>query len=246
MTMLSVESVSKRYGDVLAVDDVSLSFPQGGITAVIGPSGCGKSTLLKLCNGLVKPDAGQVNVFGRPLDYGNLPPLRRRLGYAVQGTGLFPHLTAGENITLLASLERWPQAAIEQRLGELLKLTHLREEQLTRYPHQLSGGQQQRVGLCRTMMMRPEILLLDEPFAAIDSITRMDIHQQLLKLHEAEPATVLLVTHDIREALQLAEHIVIMTGGRVVRSDSKSTLLGDRAGSDPELLLQSLMAGAGE
>lgn len=246
MTMLSVESVSKRYGDVLALDDVSLNFPQGCITAIIGPSGCGKSTLLKLCNGLVKPDVGKVSVFGRPLDYGNLPPLRRRLGYAVQGIGLFPHLTAGENITLLASLEHWPQAAIEQRLGELLELTHLREDQLTRYPHQLSGGQQQRVGLCRTMMMRPEVLLLDEPFAAIDSITRMDIHQQLLKLHEAEPSTALLVTHDIREALQLAEHIVVMISGRVVCSDSKSTLLEHRAGRDPELLLQSLMAGEGE
>ena len=208
---------------------------------MIGPSGCGKSTLLKLCNGLVRPDSGQVRVFGQPMDYHSLPRLRRRLGYAVQGTGLFPHLSARDNITLLATLEGWSPADIAGRLDQLLALSHLRQEQLDRYPHQLSGGQQQRVGLCRAMMLRPEVLLLDEPFAAIDPITRAEIQQQLLALHRAEPTTAVLVTHDIREALYLADHIVIMAAGRVIRNEAKAALLERGAGQEPESLLHALL-----
>lgn len=244
MSALSLESVSKQFGDTYALNAVDVVFPEDRITAVIGPSGCGKSTLLKLCNALVRPDTGRVRVFGQPIDYEALPPLRRRLGYAVQGTGLFPHLSASENITLLASLEGWPEPDIEARLTELLALSHLQPEQLARYPHQLSGGQQQRVGLCRAMMLRPEILLLDEPFAAIDPITRADIQQQLLALHRAEPTTAVLVTHDMREALCLADHIVIMASGKIISSESKAALLERGAGRDPETLLHELLAGA--
>jgi len=245
MTVLSLEAVGKRYGATRALDDVSLNFAEGRITAVIGRSGCGKSTLLKLCNGLVAPDAGSVRVFGKSMNYSDLPPLRRRMGYAVQGTGLFPHLTARENITLLASLAQWQRGRIEQRLAELLQLTHLQAEQLTKYPHQLSGGQQQRVGLCRAMMLRPEILLLDEPFAAIDPITRADIHQQLLEVHAAEPTTVVLVTHDMREAMRLAEHLVIMDEGRVRCSAGKAALLEANPAVEPDALLQLLMGEVG-
>jgi osmoprotectant transport system ATP-binding protein len=182
-----------------------------------------------------------VLVFGRPMDYADLPTLRRRLGYAVQGTGLFPHLTAQENITLLASLEGWPVQRIADRLEELLALSHLGPEHLPRYPHQLSGGQQQRVGLCRALMLRPEALLLDEPFAAIDPITRGDIQRQLLALHRAEPGTTVLVTHDIREALLLADHIVVMSEGRVVSSEGKRELLARHDDLEPEQLLQALL-----
>jgi len=241
---LSVASASKRYSGATALDNVSVEFPEGCITAVIGPSGCGKSTLLKLCNGLVRPDRGRVQVFGEPLDYANLVPVRRRLGYAVQGTGLFPHLSAADNITLLAELENWPRDAINARLEELAALTQVDTSLLDNYPHQLSGGQQQRVGLCRAMMLRPDILLLDEPFAAIDPITRDDIHRQLLDLHRAEPTTAVLVTHDIREALLLAEHIVVMGAGRIASSDSVQQLLQTHAGVEPEVILHRLLAGA--
>jgi osmoprotectant transport system ATP-binding protein len=246
MTILSLDSVSKRYAATSALDDVSLDFPEGEITAVIGRSGCGKSTLLKVCNGLVLPDAGQVRVFNKPLDYSSLPPLRRRLGYAVQGTGLFPHLDARQNIVLLASLDGWSSAAIEQRVTELQQLTQLQDDQLAKFPHQLSGGQQQRVGLCRAMMLRPEILLLDEPFAAIDPITRLDIHRQLLFMHRAEPTTAVLITHDMGEAMRLADHIVIMDEGRICRSNPKAVLQQEHPGIEPQELLQSLMSGPGQ
>lgn len=243
MSVLKLESVGKRYDGTPVLDSVSLDFAQGCITAIIGRSGCGKSTLLRICNGLVNPEAGEVQVFGQPLDYNNLPSLRRRMGYAVQRTGLFPHLSARDNITLLASLEGWDTERIEQRLNELLQLTHLENELLDKFPHQLSGGQQQRIGLCRAMMLRPEILLLDEPFAAIDPITRVDIHRQLLELHQAEPTTAVLVTHDMREALRLADHIVVMEAGRISASQSTAALGQDALSQDPEDLLHSLMSG---
>lgn len=244
MSALSLKSVSKEYSGSLALDSVSLEFAENHITAVIGRSGCGKSTLLKTCNGLVAPDRGLVQVNGHPLDYSNLAPLRRRMGYAVQGTGLFPHLTAGQNITLLAGLDGWEQERIQARLSQLLQLTHLKEGQLHKYPHQLSGGQQQRIGLCRAMMLRPKILLLDEPFAAIDPITRTDIHKQLLQLHRAEPTTAVLVTHDMREAMRLADYILVMEAGRISRAIAAADLVRENPGKDPEALLQLLMAEA--
>jgi osmoprotectant transport system ATP-binding protein len=246
MTALGIESATKTYDKATALDAVSLQFPDGVITAVIGPSGCGKSTLVKLCNGLIRPDSGQVLVFGEPVDYTTLPVLRRRIGYAVQGNVLFPHLTARDNITLLARLENWDAARIDHRVTELMELCQLEAAQLERYPHQLSGGQQQRVGLCRAMMLRPEILLLDEPFAAIDPITREDIQQQVLALQRVEPRTSVLVTHDMREALLLAEHIVVMRAGRVLHSDNKQALIGqksEKSGTDPNLLLRELLRG---
>ena len=246
MSVLTLESVGKRYVDTIALDNVSLKFVAGSITAIIGRSGCGKSSLLKICNGLVEPDSGSVEVFGAPLDYSNLPLLRRRMGYAVQRTGLFPHLSARANIIMLAVLEGWDEEAIELRLQELLRLTQLQKEQLDKFPHQLSGGQQQRVGLCRAMMLRPEILLLDEPFAAIDPITRLDIHRQLLALHEAEPTTAVLVTHDMREAMRLADYIIVMEHGRVISSKTTAALKQGSSGQDPDELLQSLLVEAAQ
>jgi osmoprotectant transport system ATP-binding protein len=242
MSSLSLQSVSKTFGTTIALDDVSLALDAAGITALIGRSGCGKSTLLKLCNGLLTPDRGTVQVLGEPLDYRDLPRQRRQIGYAVQGTGLFPHLSIRENITLLAVLAGWSQTEVDRRLDELLALTQLEAEQLERYPHQLSGGQQQRVGLCRAMMLKPRLLLLDEPFAAIDPITRSDIHQALLSLYRAEPTAVLLVTHDIREALQLADRIVLLEEGKIRFDHSKTAMLEAHPGLDPDQILQLLMA----
>jgi len=245
MASLALTAVTRRYGAVAALDNVTIEFPDRQITAIIGRSGCGKSTLLKLCNGLERPDTGTVKLFGRPLDYANLPPLRRRVGYAVQGTGLFPHLSARDNIAILAKLEGWPRPDIAQRVAELAQLCHLRASQLDQYPHQLSGGQQQRIGLCRAMMLRPEVLLLDEPFAAIDPVTRLDIHGQLMELHVNEPTTTVLVTHDMAEALRLADLIVIMDAGRIVHSTNRDALLSEPDSTEPERLLLDMLGEAG-
>ncbi|MEM9256359.1 MAG: ATP-binding cassette domain-containing protein [Pseudomonadota bacterium] len=242
--ILAVKRVCKRYGDAVALDNLSVNFTEGEVSALVGPSGCGKSSLLKLCNGLLRPDSGQLRVLGQDIDYTALPQLRRKMGYAVQGTGLFPHLTARQNITLLAELDNWDQTRIEHRLRVLLTLNRLDQALLARYPHELSGGQQQRVGLCRTMMLQPQILLLDEPFAAIDPITRSDIHLQFLEAHETEPSTVLLVTHDIREALHLADHIYIMRDGHMAHRFTKQGLRSACGDQQPEAYLQRLLAEA--
>lgn len=243
MTSLALENVTKRFGDHTVLDNISIAFEPARITAIIGPSGCGKSTLLKMLNGLATPDSGKVLLFDRTLDYSVLPQLRRRLGYAVQGNVLFPHLSVKDNITLLARLERWTESDIQQRLQELLALTELDLDLLDRHPHQLSGGQQQRVGLCRAMVLRPEVLLLDEPFAAVDPITRRDIHKRLLKLHGAEPRTTLLVTHDMREALRLADRLLVMRDGKALYHEECAKLIAHAPDTDPETLLQGLLSG---
>jgi osmoprotectant transport system ATP-binding protein len=243
MTDLHLEAVSKRFGDTIALEDINLTLQSGRITALVGRSGCGKSTLLKLLNGLLRPSSGTVRFGDSPLNYDTLTALRRRIGYAVQGTGLFPHLNARDNICLVARLQGWSTADIDRRLEELLTLTRLPSAMMSHYPHQLSGGQAQRVGLCRAIMLRPEVLLLDEPFAAIDPLTRRDIHRQLLELHRAEPVTTVLVTHDMAEALLLADEIVIIEGGRVVASHARQALLADSGDRDPNELLLELMAG---
>ena len=243
MTAITLSGVSKRFGDDAALSDINIEFPSQRLTAVIGRSGCGKSTLLRICNGLVRPDAGDIAFDGAVIDYDKLPELRRTIGYAVQGNGLFPHLTAAGNITLVAILAGWPEADISERLETLRELTHLEPELLERYPHQLSGGQQQRVGLCRAMMLQPAILLLDEPFAAVDPITRKDIHNSLLELLQAEPTTTLLVTHDMREALLLADRIVLMDAGVIQVDRDKAELLLQFPDATPEALLET-MSGA--
>jgi osmoprotectant transport system ATP-binding protein len=189
----------------------------------------------------LRPDGGEVRAFGESLDYQRLAEIRQRMGYAVQGTGLFPHLSAADNISIGAQVCGWSEPQLTTRMAELLRLMHLDETLLQRHPHELSGGQQQRVGLCRAMMPRPEVLLLDEPFAAIDPIPRFDIHQQLQQLLVAEPVTLVLVTHDMREAMLLAQQIVVMDKGKVRVNEATATLRAQQPDLEPEALLQSLM-----
>lgn len=217
--------VTVRYDDETALRGVSLAFEDDVTTAVIGKSGAGKSTLLQLVNGLVRPDAGAVRVFGQPIDYRRLPALRRRVGYAVQGTGLFPHMTVFDNITILARLEGWDRARIRARAEELMRLVELPLEYGGRYPYALSGGQQQRVGLCRAMMLDPPVFLLDEAFGALDPITRAEIHTEFLRLQRSRPRTIVLVTHDVREAVKLADRIVVLDEGRVLQHDARATVV---------------------
>jgi len=221
--------VSKCYGNERALHEVSLAFADDVTTAVVGPSGSGKSTLLQLINGLVRPTRGTVLVFGKAVDYRHLPELRRQIGYAVQGTGLFPHLTAEGNVTLLARLARWDRERIRARAEELMKLVGLPPDYARRYPHELSGGQQQRVGLCRAMMLNPRVFLLDEPFGALDPITRKEIHREFLRLQEAEARTIILVTHDLAEARKLAQRLVVLERGRVVQHAACADVVRDPA-----------------
>src|SRR5262249_44340357 len=219
MAQIAFDRVSKFYDREKAVQDVSITFADDLTTAVVGPSGSGKSTLLQLINGLVRPSQGSVFVFGKEIDYHRLPELRRQIGYAVQGTGLFPHLSVEGNITLLARLAKWDRERIRARAEELMRLVGLPVEYARRYPHELSGGQQQRVGLCRAMMLNPRIFLLDEPFGALDPITRKEIHREFLRLQEAEARTIVLVTHDLAEARKLAQQLVVLERGRVAQHD---------------------------
>jgi osmoprotectant transport system ATP-binding protein len=217
MAQIRLENASKSYGQTRALCDINLAFADDVTTAVVGPSGSGKSTLLQLINGLVRPDRGTVSVFGEPIDYGRLSALRLRIGYAVQGTGLFPHLTVAGNITLLARLAGWEPKRISARMEALMQLVNLPLTYAGRFPHELSGGEQQRVGLCRAMMLNPRLFLLDEPFGALDPGTRNEIQREFLHLQRVEARTIVLVTHDLREALKLAQRLVVLNRGAVAQ-----------------------------
>jgi osmoprotectant transport system ATP-binding protein len=243
MPQIVLENISKSYGAETALTGVSLAFEDGVTTAIVGRSGGGKSTLLQSINGLVRPDRGGVRVFGETIDYRDLPRLRRRIGYAVQGTGLFPHMTARSNITLLARLEGWPQTRTDERCDELMGLVELPTDHAGRYPHELSGGEQQRVGLCRAMMLDPPIFLLDEPFGALDPMTRAEIHREFIRLLRVSARTIVLVTHDLREAVKLAERLVVLEGGRVLQHASVRDLLARPADETVRSLLATQLDG---
>ena len=218
-------AVGKRFGERWVFRGLSLALPAGGTTAIVGESGCGKTTLLQLVNGVVRPTEGEVEVFGATVPEKDIETFRRRIGYAVQGAGLFPHMTVRENVTLLARLERWPNETINARFDELLDEMGLDAGLAEHYPLQLSGGQQQRVGLCRALMLRPEMLLLDEPFSAVDPITRESLYEQFLYAREHEGVDTLLVTHDMSEAVRLAGHLVILGPDGVHQSGATEDVL---------------------
>jgi osmoprotectant transport system ATP-binding protein len=243
MAQITLENISKFYGDHQALHDVDLTFADDVTTAVVGPSGSGKSTLLQLINGLERPSHGTVLAFGKPIDYQRLPELRLRIGYAVQGTGLFPHLTVEANITLLARLARWDGERITARTDELMGLVNLPPSYGKRYPHELSGGEQQRVGLCRAMMLNPPIFLLDEPFGALDPMTRGEIQREFLHLQRSEARTIVLVTHDLREALKLAQRLVVLDRGRLVQHGTYEEILEHPADAFVRSFFQSQLEG---
>lgn len=209
------QDVSLRRGDVVALENVSLQLKLGQTTAILGESGSGKSTLVQLIIGLLRPDSGTVKTLGAVIDYDNPRPLRKRIGYAIQDVALFPHLKIRDNILLPARLSSWSEPDSTSRLKELLELMQLPEDVLDRYPHELSGGQQQRAGLCRAMMLHPELLLLDEPFSGLDTLTRRSIHERFLSLQDLESVSCVLVTHDPQEAINLAQEIAVMRNGKL-------------------------------
>ena len=237
--IVEFQSVTKRYAQTTVLEDLTLSIAPQGVTGIVGESGSGKSTLLQLVNGLIRPDAGTVLVFGDPLPSNELSGFRRRVGYAVQGTGLFPHLRVADNIALVAKIEKWSQSDIDSRITELMQFMDLEPALRDRYPHELSGGQQQRVGICRAMFLRPEILLLDEPFSGIDPLMKRDIHERLIALLSAEPATVVLVTHDISEAKRMAQELVILSDGRLVQTGTIADIERHPANERVALLMET-------
>ena len=224
--MIQLHKVTKTYGQRQAVAGLSLDIGPGEFVVLIGPSGSGKSTTLRLINRLVEFDTGSVRFAGQDIRSFAPEALRRRMGYAIQSVGLFPHWTVEKNIATVPRLLGWPAARTAARVHELLELLQLDPAQFARrYPHELSGGQQQRVGVARALAADPEVLLMDEPFGALDPVTRLALQQELKRIHTLSGKTIVLVTHDIDEALYLGGRIVLFREGRVVQDGSPLALL---------------------
>ncbi|WP_343714502.1 ABC transporter ATP-binding protein [Inquilinus sp.] len=223
--MIEFEHVSKQFDGIKAVDDLTLSIPDGAFCALIGSSGSGKSTSLRMINRLILHSSGSLRVGGEDVTKIPAEALRRRMGYAIQSIGLFPHWTVARNIAAVPTLLGWPQAKIDGRVQELLELLQLDPRFAAKYPHQLSGGQQQRVGVARALAADPEVLLMDEPFGALDPITRDALQGEMARIHRETGKTIVFVTHDMDEALRLATQIAILDHGRLVQLGSPREIL---------------------
>jgi osmoprotectant transport system ATP-binding protein len=224
--MITVESLTKRYGDATVVDDVSLTVERNSITVIVGTSGSGKSTLLRMINRLVEPSSGRVLIDGRDTRGESAHLLRRRIGYVIQGYGLFPHRTVAENIATVPRLLGWEARRIEARVRELLEVFSLDPALYTEaMPQQLSGGQQQRVGVARALAAEPAVVLMDEPFGALDPIIRAKAQDDLLDIQRRFGTTVVLVTHDMDEAFRLGSKVAVMSCGKLLQYDRPAVLL---------------------
>ncbi|HEY5001463.1 MAG TPA: ABC transporter ATP-binding protein, partial [Candidatus Cryosericum sp.] len=216
--MIELDSVTKRYGDKVSVDRLSLTIPDNAVTILLGPSGCGKTTTLKMINRLIEPTGGDIRIDGRSVYAMDPIELRRSIGYVIQEIGLFPHYTVEGNIGVVPGLLGWDRARIRRRAEELLELVKLNPSvYLGRFPRELSGGERQRVGVARALAADPRILLMDEPFGAIDPINRRSLQDFFLRLQSELKRTVVFVTHDIGEAVKLGDRIAIMRDGRLVQ-----------------------------
>jgi osmoprotectant transport system ATP-binding protein len=225
--MIRFDHVSKTYGEHRAVDDLSLDIAAGELVVLVGPSGCGKSTTLRMINRLIEPTSGSIRIAGQDTRQQDATTLRRSIGYVIQQVGLFPHLTVAENVGTVPELLGWPRPRIRQRVDELLDLVGLpAREYGGRLPNQLSGGQQQRVGVARALGADPPVLLMDEPFGAIDPATRVHLQDELLRLQAVLRKTIVFVTHDIDEAIKLANHVALFqAGGRLAQYAAPADLL---------------------
>ena len=231
--MITFESVSKRFPDgTTAVDDLDLEVREGEVTVLVGPSGCGKTTTLRMVNRMIEASGGRIVVDGQDVKQVDPPQLRRRIGYVIQQVGLFPHRTIGENIATVPDLVHWEKRRTKARIDELLDLIGLPAEVVDRYPHQLSGGQRQRVGVARALAVDPPIMLMDEPFGAVDPIVRSRLQDEFLRLQAELAKTILFVTHDIDEAIKMGDHIAIMQrGGHLAQYAPPAELLMNPANS---------------
>jgi osmoprotectant transport system ATP-binding protein len=224
--MIQIEQLCKRYGEATVVDDVSMVIEPRTITTIVGTSGSGKSTLLRMINRLVEPSSGRVLIDGLATTAEPAHLLRRRIGYAIQGLGLFPHRSVADNVATVPKLLGWTQARIDERVQELLQLFQLEPATYAaKYPHELSGGQQQRVGVARALAAKPNVLLMDEPFGALDPIIRAKAQDDLLGVQRKLGTTIILVTHDIDEAFRLGDRVAVMSQGKLLQHDRPEVLI---------------------
>jgi osmoprotectant transport system ATP-binding protein len=224
---VEIDKVSKSFdgGRTFAVHETTLGVDAGAFVAVVGASGSGKTTTLKFINRLIEPDSGEVRIEGERIAAVDAPALRRRIGYVFQGIGLFPHMKVGENIGITPQLLGWPEHEIDRRVKELLNLVSLPQDYAARFPAQLSGGERQRVSVARAIAARPRLVLMDEPFGALDPITRDAVGTAYRALHDKLGLTTIMVTHDVQEAVLLADRIVVMKAGRILADDTPRSLM---------------------
>ena len=239
-TMITVKNLGKMYDDFVAVSDLNFTVPRGETLCFIGTSGCGKTTTLKMLNRLIEPTSGEILLSGKNILQQNPITVRREMGYVMQRGGLFPHWTVKRNIALVPTLLGWPTDKIKQRVDELLELVNLKPEKFRdRYPAQLSGGQRQRVGIARAFAADPPVILMDEPFSALDPVTRKQLQQKCIELKEKFDKTILFVTHDLEEAFLLADKILIMDSGKMEQYDTPENIKSKPATEFVEKFLQS-------
>ena len=223
--MIKVEQLSKHFGKNKAVDEISFEVKEHENLILLGTSGCGKTTTLKMINRLIEPTSGAIFIGGKNIFEQSPEVLRRGIGYVLQNNGLFPHYTVAENIAIVPLLLKWDKKRIEKRSAELLEKLHLSTDYLNAYPNELSGGQQQRIGLARALVADPAVLLMDEPFGALDNVTRSKIHAEFKALDELKRKTIIMVTHDVQEAFELGDHICLMDKGKIVQEGKPGDLL---------------------
>ncbi len=224
--MIKIDGVTKKYGDFKAVNNLSLTVEESEFLVVLGPSGCGKSTLLRLINKMIHRDAGEIEISGENIDDLEGEELRKTIGYVIQGIGLFPHMSVSKNIATVPNLLKWEREKIEERVDEMLELVGLKAQAYRdKKPSELSGGEAQRIGVARAMAANPHILLMDEPFGAVDPINRLRLQKEFRKIQRELKKTVVFVTHDIDEALLLADRICLMDKGEIVQVDSPENIV---------------------
>lgn len=228
--MLEFKNISKRFKDTVILNNINLEINKGELVVLVGPSGCGKTTTLKMINKLIKPTSGTILLDGKDIQQENTISLRRNIGYVIQQTGLFPHMSVGENIGLIPRLLKWSDKEVEDKVGEMLQLVGMDSEKyIDRYPSELSGGQQQRIGVARAFASNPEVILMDEPFSALDPITRNQLQDELYTLQQELKKTIVFVTHDMDEALKLGDRICIMKSGNILQFDTPENILKNPA-----------------
>jgi osmoprotectant transport system ATP-binding protein len=223
--MIKVEHLSKHFGKVKAVDGISFDVNEHENLVLLGTSGCGKTTTLKMLNRLIEPTHGKIFINHKNILEQQPEILRRSIGYVLQNNGLFPHYTVGENIAIVPQLLKWDKKQTDHRVSELMEKLHLSKEYLNVYPNELSGGQQQRVGLARALVADPPVLLMDEPFGALDNVTKAKIHAEFKALDELKKKTIIMVTHDVQEAFELGDRICLMDAGKIVQQGTPAELL---------------------
>lgn len=227
--IIELQNICKGYGGAPVLQDFSITIQEGEFVTAVGSSGSGKTTVLKLINGLIAPDSGRVCVEGEDIAAADQTQLRRRIGYVIQEIGLFPHMTVYQNIAYVPRLKRIPKDIISHKVEELARVTELHTDLLQRYPDELSGGQRQRVGIARALACEPNILLMDEPFGAVDGITRRMLQDEILRIHQELGMTIFFITHDIQEALRLGERVLVMHAGRIGQFAPPDILCGQPA-----------------